>query len=67
MPAFKDVLNDHDILAVIDFVKTRWPIRLRVLQAMRNPGRVGKPVGAERADWTFPPDCQAAGQSAVKR
>ena len=61
MPAFGAVLGDLDILAVIAFIKARWPIGLRVLQAMRNPGEAGMPAGAERSDWTFPPDCQAAG------
>ncbi len=61
MPAFRAVLVDREILAVIAFIKARWPIGLRVLQAMRNPGQAGMPAGAERADWTFPPDCQAAG------
>lgn len=60
MPAFEAVLDDHDILAAIAFIKARWPVGPRVMQAMRNPGQAGMPAGAERADWRFPPDCRAA-------
>jgi S-disulfanyl-L-cysteine oxidoreductase SoxD len=64
MPGFKDALDDHEILAAIAFIKARWPTGLRVLQAMRNPGRAGMPPGADRGDWTFPPNCMAASQLA---
>jgi mono/diheme cytochrome c family protein len=57
MPAFKDVLDDGDILAVIAFIKARWPVGLRVLQAMRNPDGKGTPAEADHTDWTFPSDC----------
>jgi mono/diheme cytochrome c family protein len=67
MPAFKGVLADQDILAVIAFIKARWPVGLRVLQAMRNPDQAGMPAGAEREDWTFPPDCQGAGQRTSRK
>jgi mono/diheme cytochrome c family protein len=64
MPAFRDVLGDHEILAVIAFIKARWPIGQRVLQAMRNPGQAGMPAGQTRADWVFSPDCRAPSQPA---
>jgi mono/diheme cytochrome c family protein len=64
MPAFKDILGDDDILAVIAYIKARWPVGLRVLQAARNPGQAGMPAIAGGANWTFPPDCQAAVQRA---
>jgi mono/diheme cytochrome c family protein len=57
MPGFKDVLDDRDILSVIAFVKARWPIGLRVVQATRNPGGAGMPANAADADWRLPPDC----------
>jgi S-disulfanyl-L-cysteine oxidoreductase SoxD len=57
MPAFEATLDDHAILAVIAFIKARWPIGLRVVQAMRNPGLAGMPANAEQADWRFPPGC----------
>jgi mono/diheme cytochrome c family protein len=59
MPAFKDVLDDQEILAVIAYIKASWPIGLRVLQAMGNPGRAGMPREADRGDWKFPPNCMA--------
>jgi mono/diheme cytochrome c family protein len=60
MPGFEKVLDDRDTLAVIAFIKARWPVGLRVMQAMRNPGRAGMPAGAERSDWRFPPECGPA-------
>jgi S-disulfanyl-L-cysteine oxidoreductase SoxD len=57
MPGFKDVLSDDEILAVIAFIKSRWPIGLRVAQAMLNPGLAGMPARAAEVEWSLPPDC----------
>jgi S-disulfanyl-L-cysteine oxidoreductase SoxD len=59
MPAFKDVLSDADILAVIAFIKRRWPLGLRISQAMLNPGYAGMPPDASRVAWKLPPTCMA--------
>jgi len=59
MPAFKDVLSDADILAVIAFIKRRWPLGLRVSQAMLNPGQAGMPAEASHVAWKLPPTCMA--------
>jgi S-disulfanyl-L-cysteine oxidoreductase SoxD len=59
MPAFKDVLSDADTLAVIAFIKRRWPVGLRVSQAMLNPGYAGIPADATRVEWKLPPTCGA--------
>ena len=59
MPAFRDELSDQQILAVLAFIKARWPLGLRVAQAMLNPGHSGMPPDAAEADWTFPPVCTA--------
>ena len=59
MPAFRDVLSDHDILAAIAFIKARWPLGLRVAQAMLNPGHAGMPPEADKVDWKFPPACKS--------
>ena len=61
MPAFGNVLDDRDIVAVTAFIKARWPTALRVSQAMLNPGREGMPQRADQAEWRFPPaSCSAA-------
>jgi len=60
MPGFRDQLSDHDILAAMAFIKARWPLGLRVAQAMLNPGHYGMPAGADKEDWKFPPTCKAA-------
>ena len=62
MPAFRGEMSEHDILAVLAFIKSRWPIGLRVSQAMLNPGFAGMPAGASKADWTLPPNCGATFQ-----
>jgi mono/diheme cytochrome c family protein len=67
MPAFQHRLNDSDILAVIAFIKASWPVGLRVVQAMRNPGSAGLPVQAAQADWQFPPTCIRAQNTAGER
>jgi mono/diheme cytochrome c family protein len=59
MPAFKGVLEDREILAVIAFIKARWPIGLRISQAMLNPGSAGMPQHANSVDWRLPPSCNA--------
>jgi mono/diheme cytochrome c family protein len=59
MPAFRDELSNQDILAVMAFIKARWPLGLRVAQAMLNPGHAGMPAGADKVDWKFPPVCKA--------
>jgi mono/diheme cytochrome c family protein len=61
MPAFEDVLDDGEIIAVTAFIKSRWPTALRVSQAMLNPGRAGMPQLAAQTEWRFPPaTCNAA-------
>jgi mono/diheme cytochrome c family protein len=37
MPAFKHRLDDQQILAIVAFIKARWPLGLRIVQAMHNP------------------------------
>ena len=59
MPAFEHRLEDYQILAVIAFIKARWPVGLRVLQAMHNPGLVGMPSDARDGAWQLPPNCNA--------
>ncbi len=54
MPAFRDVLDDRDIIAATAFIKARWPTALRVSQAMLNPGRAGMPQRADQTEWRFP-------------
>jgi mono/diheme cytochrome c family protein len=57
MPAFSTMLGDDEILAVMAFIKARWPLGLRVSQALLNPGYAGMPPGAERVAWRLPPTC----------
>jgi S-disulfanyl-L-cysteine oxidoreductase SoxD len=65
MPAFKDRLSDRDILAVIAFIKARWPLGLRVSQALLNPGYAGMPAAAETVEWRLPPTCSTVLQRAT--
>jgi len=57
MPAFAGHLSDHDIVAVIAFIKADWPKGIRATQAMLNPGLAGMPKDANKGDWTLPPNC----------
>jgi S-disulfanyl-L-cysteine oxidoreductase SoxD len=57
MPAFEDLLVDREIVAVVAFIKARWPIGLRIAQAMLNPGFAGMPAGADDTAWRLPPGC----------
>src|SRR3954470_3566448 len=43
MPAFEHRLTDKQILAVLAFIKARWPLGIRVSQAMLNPHLRGLP------------------------
>jgi len=38
MPAFGEILTDSDIAAILGFIKSTWPERIRVIQAERNGG-----------------------------
>jgi mono/diheme cytochrome c family protein len=60
MPAFVGNLTDRDIVAVLAFIKSDWPIGLRAAQAMLNPGLAGMPKDADKTSWTLPPNCNAS-------
>ena len=62
MPAFGQAMSDDDVVAVIAFIKSRWPVGIRASQAMLNPNQAGMPEGADKADWTLPPNCMASFQ-----
>jgi mono/diheme cytochrome c family protein len=62
MPAFKDALRDDEILAVMAFIKARWPLGLRISQAMLNPDYAGMPPEADHIEWTLPPTCTGSAQ-----
>jgi mono/diheme cytochrome c family protein len=57
MPAYGGHLSDHDIVAVIAFIKADWPTGIRASQAMLNPGQAGMPKDAAKGTWTLPPNC----------
>jgi len=63
MPAFEHDLKDREILAVVAFIKSRWPIGLRASQAMLNPRLEGMPKNIGHVSWTLPPNCTASIQS----
>jgi mono/diheme cytochrome c family protein len=56
MPGFASRLTQADRLAVIAFVKSRWPVALRAGQAARNPGQAGMPK--QGAAWSFVAFCR---------
>lgn len=62
MPAFENRLSDDGIIAVLAFIKSRWPIGIRASQSMLNPGHRGMPAGADKVEWTLPPNCTASFQ-----
>jgi len=62
MPAFEHRLSDGDIVAVIAFIKSRWPTGIRAAQATLNPGFAGMPADADKVEWTLPPNCTASFQ-----
>jgi mono/diheme cytochrome c family protein len=62
MPAFEHSLSDADIVAVLAFIKSRWPIGMRASQSMLNPDHKGMPVNADKVEWTLPPNCTASFQ-----
>jgi mono/diheme cytochrome c family protein len=59
MPAFGAKLGDRDIVAVLAFIKSSWPIGVRAYQAMLNPNREGMPAAAASGHWHLPADCGA--------
>lgn len=62
MPAFDKRLSDDDIVAVLAFIKSRWPTGIRASQSMLNPGYKGMPKDADKVEWTLPPNCTASFQ-----
>jgi len=38
MPTFDRILKDDDIAAILAFIKSSWPARIRAIQAERNGG-----------------------------
>lgn len=65
MPAFAASLDDPQILATLAFIKARWPLGLRVSQALLNPGHAGMPADAETVEWRLPPTCNVVLQRAT--
>ncbi len=57
MPAFAGHLSDREILSVLAFIKSSWPVGIRASQAMLNPGWAGMPKDAGKSSWTLPPNC----------
>jgi len=57
MPAFDGKIADGDIVATVAFIKSRWPVGVRVFQAMLNPRWEGMPAEAQGGDWRLPADC----------
>jgi len=57
MPAFDGKIADADIVATVAFIKSRWPVGVRVFQAMLNPHWEGMPAAAQGDDWRLPADC----------
>jgi mono/diheme cytochrome c family protein len=57
MPAFAAKLTDEQIVAALAFIKSHWPLRTRIAQALLNPGFAGLPPGVDTAEWRFPPNC----------
>jgi mono/diheme cytochrome c family protein len=57
MPAFAGKLSDAEILAVLAFIKSRWPVGVRAYQALLNPDAAGMPAAAAADGWTLPADC----------
>lgn len=65
MPGFGATASDREILAALAFIKARWPIGLRVAQAMLSPGQAGLPSQATAADWALPTNCLMTAQRTV--
>ena len=38
MPGFGEVLSEGDIAAILAFIKSQWPPRIRAIQAERSGG-----------------------------
>jgi len=57
MPAFEGELSDREIMAVLAFIKSSWPVGIRASQAMLNPGRQGMPKDIGNTSWSLPPNC----------
>jgi mono/diheme cytochrome c family protein len=57
MPAFKGVLSDREMIAILAFIKSHWPPGMRAYQAYLNPGNQGLPKATVDADWSLPIDC----------
>lgn len=57
MPAFEETLSDRQMIAVLAFIKNRWPIGVRLYQSLLNPDRQGMPSATAETDWSFPIDC----------
>lgn len=57
MPSFDGALSDGGILAVLAFIKSRWPLGVRAYQSVLNPGNRGMPTALVGTDWELPKNC----------
>jgi mono/diheme cytochrome c family protein len=64
MPAYEPHFSDEEIIALMAYVKSQWPLSLRVSQSLLNPDYQGMPPSADKVDWKLPPKCLAAVEKA---
>jgi mono/diheme cytochrome c family protein len=64
MPAFHGQLTPASMENALEYVKSQWPPRVRLYQAMLNPG--GPSAVPWPADWRFPVSCKTSRAQALK-
>ena len=55
MPVFAGRLSDDDIIAILDFIKSRWPPGYQAYQIMQNPHF--DPAKLPPGHWSLPKTC----------
>ena len=57
MPRFAATLPEEDVLAVMAFMKSTWPLAIRIAQAAANPDRAGMPKAVDAPARATPGTC----------
>ena len=63
MPRFKGILSEAQVSDIIAYIKSTWPLAVRIAQAAANPDKAGMPKVVTRPDLAVAETCLATART----
>jgi len=63
MPRFKGVLSEAQVVDILAYIKSTWPLAVRIAQAAANPDKAGMPLAVSRPDLAVAETCLATAKT----